>query len=83
MASAPFILNIVMGLSNLIGAKVMTTPGKRSLLALFSLIGVVSTNALTGNPIQLDSLSNITQILMESFAAFIAAHGSYHLFWKD
>ncbi len=82
MASAPFLLNLVMALSKW-SMGFMTTPGKRFLLALFALMGVIISNALTGNPIQIDSITNLTQILLESFAAFLAAHGSYTLFWNS
>jgi len=84
MAATPFILNVAMSFSKwMMGKNTMTTPGKRFLLALFALAGVVISNDITGGPIQIDSITNLLQILFESFAAFIAAHGSYHLFWKD
>ncbi len=82
MVAAPFILNLVMGISKWLGASEMTTPGKRFLLALFAIMGVVISNALLGDAIQLDSITNLTQIALESAAAFIAAHGSYMLFWS-
>lgn len=82
MALAPFVLNVVMGAMKWAGAQDMTTPGKRTLLAVFAIVGVAAANGLTGTPVQVDSISSLTQIALESFAAFVAAHGTYLLFWK-
>lgn len=82
MAAAPFMLNGVMAFAKYMSGS-MTTPGKRFLLAVFSIVGVIMANSLTGEPVQMDSITNLCQIALESLAAFIAAHGSYHLFWKQ
>jgi hypothetical protein len=82
IAFTPFALNAVMGIVKWMGAKDMTTPGKRFLLAIFALVGVVAGNSLLGTPVQPDSITSILSILFESLAAFIAAHGSYTLFWN-
>lgn len=83
MALAPFALNLIMGLVKWFGAEKMETPGKRFLLAIFAIIGVAAANGLVGTPVQIDSVSSLANIALESLAAFIAAHGSYVLFWKS
>lgn len=83
LAASPFILNSLMGMFKWMGAQDFSTPGKRMILALLSIVGVISTNALAHSALDMNSLSGLVQILLESFVAFIAAHGSYHFFWKS
>ena len=49
------------------------------LLALVSLVGAISFSALSGTPLDINSVSSILQIAVEAFAAFFAAHGSYSI----
>jgi hypothetical protein len=58
------------------------TSGKRIVLAAFSLLGVISTAAMTDTQIDPSNLNVDVQILAISFAAFVMARGSYHLFFK-
>lgn len=52
-------------------------------LALFSLVGVVAFSALSGNPVDPNSITSLIQTIVESFIAFLLAHGSYTMFWND
>lgn len=79
---SPFILNTIMGITKWTGG-VQSTGGKRFLLAVFSLIGVVAYGALMGQPVNMDSISSLLQTAIEALVAFLAAHGSYHLFWQQ
>lgn len=82
MLAAPFALNGAMAAAKWAAAKNWSTPQKRALLAVLSLVGVIAGNLLAGTPVQPDSLTFDFQALFESLAAFLAAHGSYHLFWR-
>lgn len=84
MASMPFIINSLMGLAkrySLVGN--MTTPGKRAVLAILAIVGVVAASFLNGTPIDAASLSGLTEVALMALAAFISAHGSYVLFWNS
>ncbi len=78
----PFALNAIVGAAKYFNMAT-TTPGKRLVLGILALLGVLAGNALTGTPVQLDSISSDFSIIVESFLAFIAAHGSYNLFWNQ
>lgn len=82
LAATPFILNGVMGVAKWLGALDWSTPGKRFGLAVLALVGVFAGNWLNGTPVDPNSISNLVTLALESFGAFVAAHGSYHLFWK-
>lgn len=82
-AISPFALNGVMSISKWAVAQNWGTPGKRTILAILALLGVFAGNALNGTPIDAGSVSGLVTLVLESFAAFIAAHGSYTLFWKS
>jgi hypothetical protein len=77
-ALGPFIINGTVEF-----AKVLTgfssTAGKRLLLAIAAILGAISFSALTGTPVNVESISSLVQIALEAFAAFLAAHGSYSL----
>jgi hypothetical protein len=77
-AASPFVINLAVE-----GAKYLTgfssTAGKRFLLAVVSLMGAISFSALSGTPLDINSVSSILQIAFEAFAAFFAAHGSYSI----
>jgi hypothetical protein len=55
------------------------TGGKRFLLVLVSIAGVISYSALSGTRLNVDSISSLSQIGLDSVLAFFAAHGSYSL----
>jgi hypothetical protein len=59
--------------------KTGTTGGKRFVLALVAILGAISFSALTGTPLNVDSVSSLVQVAFEALAAFLAAHGSYSL----
>ena len=77
-AAGPFILNAAMEFTKWL-TDVSTTGGKRFLLALLSLVGVISYSALNGTPLDVNSVSSIGQVLLTTAGAFLAAHGSYSL----
>lgn len=81
LAAAPFVLNTVMGAAKWLGAQDTSTPFKRTLLAFFAIVGAVSASALSGDPMNADSIINWIRILLESGVMFVAAHGTYNLFW--
>ena len=37
---------------------------------------------LTDSPVDANSVSSLLQTAIEALVAFVAAHGSYHLFWQ-
>lgn len=81
LALSPFALNAVMGIVKWLSA-MESTAGKRFFLALFSLVGVIALNAMNGTPVDPNQVSSLLQTIMETFIAFIAAHGSYTLFFN-
>jgi hypothetical protein len=58
---------------------ISSTAGKRFLLAILALVGVISYSALNGTPLDVNSVSSIAQVLLTTAGAFLAAHGSYSL----
>jgi carbon starvation protein CstA len=81
IALTPFILN---GLTQV--TKVLTdassTAWVRVILTIFAVIGVICGNALTGSPIDVPTVTGFIQVALVSGAAFLSAHGSYHLLFK-
>jgi hypothetical protein len=77
-AFGPFALNALMEFTKYL-TSVSSTGGKRFLLALLSLIGVIAYSALNGTPLDVNSVSSIAQVLLTTAGAFLAAHGSYSL----
>lgn len=78
----PFILNSLMEFAKKVGAAEFQTPGKRFVLAILSIVGVIAANALMGTEIDPNQISVWITIAFEAFAAFVSAHGSYTLFFK-
>ena len=56
-----------------------TEGGKRFVLALVVILGAISFSALTGTPLNVDSVNSLVQVAFEALAAFLAARGSYSL----
>lgn len=77
-ALGPFALNAVMEVTKYI-TSISSTGGKRFVLALVSLVGVIAYSALNGTPLDVNSVSSIAQVLLTTAGAFLAAHGSYSL----
>ena len=78
---SPFVLNALTAVANKLTG-IQSTTAKRLILAVLSLAGIVAASAASGNPIDPESVNSIVQVIAETFVAFIAAHGSYHLFIK-
>jgi hypothetical protein len=77
-AVGPFVLNGAMEFTKWL-TSISSTAGKRFLLALLSLVGVIAYSALNGTPLDVNSVSSIAQVLLTTAGAFLAAHGSYSL----
>lgn len=80
-AAGPFILNMLIGVVKMTKG-VQSTAGKRFVLAIFSIAGAVAFGILTGSPVDWDSVGSLVTTAIESFVAFLAAHGSYSLFFN-
>lgn len=78
IALGPFALNGVTELTKYL-TSVSSTGAKRFVLGVFSILGVIALSAYNGTPLDIDSVSSISVTLMQSLAAFLAAHGSYSL----
>ncbi len=81
IALTPFALNALMTFVKWAGADAMSKPWKRFLLAVFALAGVFAANVMNGTPIDVNQVSALWTMAVEAFIAFIAAHGSYTLFF--
>lgn len=77
----PFVLNGVMQLAKWTGG-LQGTAGKRFVLALFAIAGVIATSNLTGMQIDVNSISSLTQTALEALVAFFAAHGTYSMLFN-
>lgn len=77
-AFGPFIINGVVELAKLLTG-FNSTAGKRFLLAVTAILGAVSFSALTGTPVNVDSITSLVQTALEALVAFLMAHGSYSL----
>lgn len=79
IAITPFLLNGLMVIFKWI-TSVQDTSGKRILLGILSIVGVLAGNALSGSPIDVPTLGGLVQTVLLSGVAFLASHGSYNLF---
>lgn len=77
-AFGPFIINGVVEFAKLLTG-FNSTAGKRLLLAIAAILGAISFSALTGTPVNVNSITSVVQTAFEALAAFLAAHGSYTL----
>jgi hypothetical protein len=76
--TAALALNAVMELTKYI-TSVSSTGGKRFVLAILSIVGVVAYSALNGTPLDVNSVSSLSQTALESALLFFASHGTYSL----
>ena len=81
IAVSPFVLNALTAVVNLV-LGIQSTTGKRIVLAVLSLIGMIAASAATGNPIDPTNLNSDLVVLAETFYGFLSSHASYHLFFK-
>lgn len=77
-AFGPFIINLAMQAAKALSG-MSGTAGKRFILALFSIVGVVTYSALNGTPVDPNSIISLATTALLSLGAFFAAHGSYSL----
>jgi hypothetical protein len=54
-----------------------TRPAMRLLLIAFSLLGIVSTYTITGNPIDAHSVSQLTRLALETVVSGYGRHSIY------
>lgn len=78
----PFVLNGFMYVLKTLGAEDMTTYGKRLILAVLALIGVLASSLLTGVSPDMNTVSGFISTILMAFLGFVSAHGTYSLFWK-
>ena len=83
----PFIVNaIVMGYKWVAGLNLVGNPSYKGILRLaailLSLLGVVATSWLNGEPVDVDSITSLVKAFLETVVVFLAAHGSYSLVTK-
>lgn len=69
--------NLLMSLLKALSAKAQSKGFLRAILAVLSLAGVIAANALNGNPVDLDSVTYLLTIIIESFAVGLGSHLSY------
>lgn len=69
--------NLLMSAVKLLSTKQESVTWLRVALMLVSLLGVIAGSALTGEPIDMDSLSSLGKALLEVVVLAIAAHFSY------
>lgn len=72
-----FTANLVMSVVKYLADRSITRGGLRFILAVFAIVGVISTSAVTGQPIDFDSLSSLGRLAIEAAATGIFAHFSY------
>lgn len=78
-ALGPFIINFAMQAAKWLSG-MNSTAGKRFVLALFSIAGVIAYSAYNGTPVDPNSITSLVQVALLSLGAFLASHGSYTLF---
>lgn len=78
---SPFVINgltaVVVYLTN-----IKSDGLKRVVVAVFSLVAIVSASVSTGTPIDAANVNANLTILAETFLAFLMSHGSYTMFLK-
>lgn len=77
-ALTPFLINGATELTKYL-TNASTTEGKRFILALVSIVGVISLSALNGLPLDNTTVAGLVETAFGALAAFLAAHGSYTL----
>ena len=74
-----FTANIVMSLVKILAQESLKSTGLRIILIVFSILGVLAGSAVTGNPVDTDSVSNLATMLVEAITIAVGAHFSYKL----
>jgi hypothetical protein len=77
-ALLPFALNGAMELTKRLTG-ISSTPWMRFILAVLSIVGVISFSAANGTPLDTERVTGLIQTAFEALLAFLAAHGSYSL----
>ncbi len=72
-----FTNNLVMSLVKVLADGSLGTTGKRVMLGVISVIGLIAASAFTGNAIDFDSVSNIAQATVLAAVTGILSHFSY------
>ena len=69
--------NILLSVAKWLGQEAMTKVWLRALLALLSIIGVVSTASLSGSAVDYDSISQWVKLIAEIVGIALGSHLSY------
>ncbi len=72
-----FTSNLVISVVKYLGDQSLTKTHLRLALAALSLVGVISTAALTGDPVNFDSVSSLAMMLLDALIVAFGAHFSY------
>ena len=78
---SPFLLNGIMQAFKYAAGSLSTT-SKRVILAGLALVGALSYSELFGTPVDMDSISSIWGILLDSAVTFLLSHATYTLFFN-
>lgn len=74
--------NIVMSAVKWLAGWSVTRTWLRVVLALLSILGVISASALNGTPVNFDSISQWVQLIAEVAGVAMASHFSYRIIKK-
>ena len=72
-----FTNNLVMSLIKFLAGKAAGTAWLRFMLGILSVVGIIAGSALTGVPVNFDSLSSLAFATIEAAALGILSHFSY------
>lgn len=80
----PFVVNaLILAYKGLLGMNWSGNPGHTTVLRLaavgLSLVGVFATAWYSGNPIDVNQVSDLVKVFFETLVVFLAAHGGYSL----
>lgn len=83
LALTPFINSLLLSFFKWLTSFNAQTPGGatflRIALALISIVGVMTANALSGQPLDLAHIDGLLQVAAEALVAWITSHGFYDL----
>lgn len=72
-----FSANLIMSLVKALAQGSLGNTGLRILLIIISIVGILTVSAITGDPVNMDSISSLSQMLLEAIIVTVGAHFSY------
>ncbi len=72
-----FTSSFLMSIVKMIAQGSVSKPWLRAFLALFAIMGILVSLALTGDPINMDSIMSLTKALSEAIVVAVGAHFFY------